>query len=111
MTEISTTPQDPATAREIFEIAFGKAYSAFHAKKKSKEYRDLSPRFWVAWMDLEEAIARKAPHEELQAEFAKAYKQFGAPGDFGYGTPPGEALKHLYYAWNDLVKAVNAPGA
>lgn len=111
MSEIITPPLDPVAARETFEIAFGKAYSAFFAKRKAKDFRDLSPRFWVAWMDLEEALQRKVDHEELKVEFTKANKQFGAPGDFGYGTPPGESLKHLYWAWNDLVKAMAAPAA
>lgn len=30
------------------------------------------------------------------------HKTFGAPGDYGYGTPQGDALKELYDAFNKI---------
>lgn len=88
---------------EAFKQAVIHAHEAF-AKNKRK-LTDLSPRFWAAWMDLEMACEWKVPFGELQLEFQKSYKQFGAPGDFGYGTPCGDGLKAVYDAWRDVVAA------
>lgn len=30
------------------------------------------------------------------------HKTVGAPGDYGYGTPKGDALKRLYDAHNEI---------
>ena len=77
--------------------------TTFH-KHKRKLRGDLSPRFWVALLDLEIIIndsdlAAKDPSDaEIRAEVIKNYRWLGAPGDFGYGTPCGDALKALYAA-------------
>lgn len=67
--------------------------------QNKRKLRDLSPRFWVALLDLEVA-ASLLTAADLIAEFPNAYKQLGAPGDFGYGTPCGDALANLYDWWN-----------
>jgi hypothetical protein len=71
--------------------------------KNSKKLRDLSPRFWIALMDLE--MCHDSPDEELLEVFSKAYRYLGAPGDFGYGTPCGDALRNLYEWWNAWLTA------
>jgi len=83
-----------------------RAHAAF-AKEKKKSLSDLSPRFWAAWMDLEMSIELGATFEELREEAIKSFKQFGAPGDFGYGTPCGDGLKAVYDAWRNVVAASN----
>ncbi|WP_109046773.1 hypothetical protein ABNQ39_20875 [Azospirillum sp. A26] len=32
----------------------------------------------------------------------EVYKAVGSPGDFGYGTPQGAALRNLYDAYNEI---------
>ena len=85
---------------ELFKRAVIKAHAAF--AKNKKKLTDLSPRFWVAWMDLEMAMKFQVPFDELREQWKKSYKQFGAPGDFGYGTPCGDGLKLVYDAWQEL---------
>lgn len=80
-----------------FKRAVIKAHAAFAKEKKS--LCDLSPRFWAAWMD-----------DEIRDQWKKSYKQFGAPGDFGYGTPCGDELKAVYDAWRDVVAAAPPVG-
>lgn len=72
-----------------------------------RQLSDLSPRFWVALMDLEIAAA-DSDDNELLAELQKAYHQLGAPGDFGYDTPCGGALRKLYDAWRLSKKTLAA---
>lgn len=108
MSTVMDSTDQVTVRRRDFEAAFKRAFDAFHKRKRLKAYRDVSPRFWVAWLDLQAVIERQAPLDELREEFGKAYRQFGAPGDFGYGTPPGEGLKQLYNAWNELLKAAAA---
>ena len=88
-----------------FKDAVTKAHAAFAKKKKSLS--DLSPRFWVAWMDLEMSLEFGTTFEEIREEAKKSFKQFGSPGDFGYGTPCGDALKTVYDAWRNVVAASN----
>lgn len=92
---------------ELFKQAVIKAHAAF--AKNKKKLTDLSSRFWVAWMDLEMALEFQVPFEELRDQWKKSYKQFGAPGDFGYGTPCGDGLKAVYDAWRDLNAASPPP--
>lgn len=87
-----------STAREQFKAAVISAHEEFAKRKRS--LRDLSPRFWAAWMDLEMALEWDEPFDAISKTFQTAYKQFGAPGDFGYGTPHGEALKAVYGSWS-----------
>ncbi len=70
----------------------------------------MSPRFWVAWMDLELCVSRGTT-EELLETFPKAYRYLGAPGDFGYGTPCGDALRNFYDWWNAWLTARKAVAA
>lgn len=82
-----------AEALTKFTEAFQTAHAAFLQVQKKREYRDLSPRFWVAWLDLELAIRDVLPFDELKVVFKQAYRYIGAPGDFGYGTPQGKGLQ------------------
>lgn len=87
-----------------FADAVRHAVETFNQPKHKRKLKDLSPRFWVALLDLE--LGCEEPDwEKLKAAFGSAYKQLGAPGDFGYGTPCGDALKDLYRRWNELCKA------
>lgn len=88
-----------------FKQSVIKAHAAFAKKKKCLS--DLSPRFWAAWMDLEMSLEFGATFDELREQAKKSFKQFGAPGDFGYGTPCGDGLKAVYDAWRDVVAASN----
>lgn len=92
--------EDVEEKLEQFKRAVIKAHAAF--AKNKKKLTDLSPRFWGAWMDLEMAMEFQVPFEELREQWKKSYKQFGAPGDFGYGTPCGDGLKMVYDAWREL---------
>ena len=84
-----------------FAMAVRHASSTFNDPKQKKHLRDLSPRFWVALLDLV-LDCENEDWSQLRATFNQAYRQLGAPGDFGYGTPCGDALKDLYYRWNEL---------
>lgn len=41
------------------------------------------------------------------AAIHSVYKAFGAPGDYGYGTPKGDALNSLYGSSGGLAKNIN----
>lgn len=71
--------------------------------KHKRKLRDLSPRFWVALMDLE-FICDSDNWAEIKLAFKDCYRYLGAPGDFGYGTPCGDALRNVYDSWNALCK-------
>jgi len=58
---------------------------------------------------LEMALEFQVPFDELLEQWTKSYKQFGAPGDFGYGTPCGDGLKAVYDAWRDVIAASTPP--
>lgn len=101
---ISVEEKEPIAMEEkleAFKLAIIKAHAAF--AKSKKKLSDLSPRFWVAWMDLEMVMEFQAPFDEIKAEFQKSRKQFGSPGDFGYGTLCGDCLKAVYDAWGAVV--------
>jgi flagellar biosynthesis/type III secretory pathway protein FliH len=55
-----------------------------------------------AFAEKEEPMRACYRHAELLCVLARAcegkdlYKSFGAPGDWGYGTPIGDALEHAY---------------
>lgn len=87
----------------VFKRAVIKAHAAFAKEKKS--LGDLSPRFWAAWMDLEMSLEFGESFDEICDQWKKSYKQFGAPGDFGYGTACGDGLKAVYDAWREVVTA------
>lgn len=91
---------------EIALKAFTEAVQTAHAAftKNKRQLSDLSPRFWVAWLDLEAALRDGVPFDELSSVFRSAYKRFGSPGDFGYGTPEGDGLAKVYRSWGELCK-------
>lgn len=82
--------------------------SVRHALKTFDEHKrkllDLSPRFWVALLVLEAGCA-EANWDELRKTFGAAHRRLGAPGDFGYGTPCGDALRDVYDSWGVLCAA------
>lgn len=78
--------------------------TTFSQPKHKRKLRDLSPRFWVALMDLELACGGE-DWDQLKLDFKAAYRYLGAPGDFGYGTPCGDALRAVYDTWNALCAA------
>lgn len=73
------------------------AYDAFTSH--SRELSDLRPSFWTALGRLV-AYARLDAPTMVAEVIANEHRQFGAPGDFGYGTPCGDALRELYDAHN-----------
>lgn len=82
---------DVSFARQVFE-------------KDRANLSDLKPAFWQAFKKLEKS-ADQDDWADLRVTFAECRKQLGAPGDFGYGHPTGDALKILYESWNKLCKA------
>lgn len=75
--------------------AFGREVS-----EGTLELRDLERgKMALALRNLVQATdGSESPRQILDA-FRDAYRACGAPGDFGYGTPFGDALKDLYNAW------------
>jgi len=71
----------------------------FHQHKK--ELEDLRSSFWDALSDLQAALLFDSD-EEIIAKLKKHKRALGAPGDFGYGTPCGDALRAVYEAWGNL---------
>ena len=41
----------------------------------------------------------------FQDAITRIHKAFGAPGDYGYGTPKGDALQALYASLNQASEA------
>ena len=72
----------------------------FYLPKHRKELSDLRPSFWHALGHVVLSIAIEESAQDDAAEItraiAKSHRQLGAPGDFGYGNPCGEALRALY---------------
>ena len=97
--------KDAMTEEHIkFADAVRHATQTFNDPKHKRKLRDLSPRFWIALLDLELACEEQ-DWDELKLSFKDAYRFFGAPGDFGYGTPCGDALRAVYDTWNVLCAA------
>ena len=96
-----------AATRRVRE-AISRAYAEFFSRKTSCKTRikELSPRFWVAIMDLK-VVAESDEPEELCRDVCKAERQLGSPGDCGYGRQPGESLHELYESSNALWKLLN----
>ncbi len=82
---------DASYVRQVFE-------------KHRRELKDLRPLFWAALRDIENA-ADQDDFALLKTHFPKWSTLLGAPGDFGYGTPCGDALRTLYESWNRLLKS------
>lgn len=97
------------SAREEFFKAARNFLAIFNSPKHKKHIGKLSPRFLVAMMDLEVILDTDPPmsSESLLAACRPLYRQFGAPGDFGYGHPSGDSLRALYDRHRDLGQAMN----
>jgi hypothetical protein len=49
-------------------------------------------------------VSFAASVDECKQAFNAAYRVLGAPGDFGYGTPEGDAMKGVYDSWNKALQ-------
>lgn len=87
-----------------FVAAVQHCVKTFHQPKHKKKFRNESPRFWCALLDLEQSC-KEENWKLLCKAFKECYRYLGAPGDFGYGTPCGDALRDVYDRWNDLCNA------
>ena len=85
--------------REL-RIAVHQLEKAFYDPKEKKQLSDLRPAFWHALGSVVLSAALIDSPEpdavEITRAIGKAHKQLGTPGDFGYGTPCGDALRNLY---------------
>lgn len=62
---------------------------------------DLSDKFWTSLVELCDFFGGVFP-EELPVKLIREwFRQLGAPGDFGYGTPVGDALRRFYETYNN----------
>jgi hypothetical protein len=61
------------------------------AEKIKTSANEASPEYWEQLHNAEllRVLARVCEGKDL-------YQSFGAPGDWGYGTPLGDALSHAY---------------
>lgn len=73
-----------------------RAYNS--AIDRLREKLDGDDEDWAAVQDLREAVELVRCLRRLvpACGLADIHKAFGAPGDFGYETPIGEALSRLY---------------
>lgn len=73
-----------------------------------RELADLRPEFWYRVGRLcGVALDATVTVGGLLSELRQAKPQLGAPGDFGYGTPCGDALRRLYDAWREMAAAIS----
>lgn len=93
-----------AAALANLQSAVRRCHVVFHQFEGTAATRGLSHRFWVALDDFAAmaGLATVNNCRELFPAFKAAYHWLGAPGDFGYGTPCGDALAGMYHAWNDF---------
>lgn len=68
------------------------------------ELSDLRPEFWIALGTIAGATSRASDRTDVVRVFQSAYRRLGAPGDFGYGTPCGDALRAIYDAYKEFVE-------
>ena len=80
--------------------------TAFYDPKERKKLTDLRPAFWhsLGHVVLSAALADTPESDavEMTKAIGKSHRQLGAPGDFGYGTPCGDALRTLYDRHNEV---------
>lgn len=90
---------DVKSADQAVRRAIRECCEAFEAARR--DLQDLSPRFWAALIDLRTAAdgLDPLPLPLLLAEIRRVHRTLGAPGDFGYGTREGKALRALYGAF------------
>lgn len=90
---------DALEALERLHSAARQAEQVFTAHKS--ELTDLRSSFWVNLRDVVEWTdpTLQPSYNVLRPLFHGCRVQLGAPGDFGYGTPCGDALRDLYGAW------------
>ena len=105
----TTTPADqsagPAEAAARLSIAMRDLYRPFLAE--ADRLRDMPSMFWV-WLGILSGKSSSDRPGTLIDWVNSARAVLGAPGDFGYGTPCGDAIKKMYDAHDDLVRALEA---
>jgi len=63
--------------------------------RDADQFKDLAPTFWMSLGRLMAAVhAREGT--ELVRVIGEVHRSLGAPGDFGYGTVHGDALRKVY---------------
>jgi hypothetical protein len=67
---------------------------------RSVEFNDRQTAAVIS-LGMAAEVHRDAPDNLIQA-VVDAHKVLGAPGDFGYGTPEGEAMRWVYDIGNRL---------
>lgn len=78
------------------------AANVFSAHRE--ELADLKPDFWAAIAGFQLAPASWSA-DQLIVAVTGSHRVLGAPGDFGYGTPCGDALRRVYDLTNQLIDA------
>jgi hypothetical protein len=77
----------------------------------ARELLDLRPQFWMALGMLRMAVECGEQIMPLCKLVSRcAGDALGAPGDFGYGSPCGDALKATYDATNRCFELARAAG-
>lgn len=71
-----------------------------HSLLRRKLLGDLPDSFWLAQVELVELFGGHFPDTLPVDKLRGWWKSLGAPGDFGYGTPVGDALRNLYDTFN-----------
>lgn len=91
---------DGVTPEKALQEAMGAVDALVRAADKSKEFGIREHRAVGVLADLTAGLRTAGPCVEaclrLLEGIGKAYKQLGAPGDWGYGRPEGDALQWLY---------------
>ena len=107
---IPSTPNEAVADEKTRElrIAVHQLEKVFYDPKEKKQLSDLRPAFWHALgsVVLSAALVDSPESDavEITRAIGKARKQLGAPGDFGYGTPCGDALRNLYDRHNEVCR-------
>lgn len=73
--------------------------------------REFKEREKVAVADLMTAASEATSVAECKAAFSSAYRVLGAPGDFGYDSPEGQAMQGVYQAWNKALQEAREAAA
>lgn len=101
-----------AAAAEL-RRAMKTAATTFYRQRQKIEENGKYPLGWKFWRGIE---ALALVHGAMQPDdliyiVRKHHQCLGAPGDFGYGTPCGDALRAVYDLNNALCSARKAGAA
>ena len=98
----------PTLETKVAELraAIHECETQFYLPKHRRKLGDLPPAFWHSLGALVlAAVVVELPEsdgKEITAVIGKVHRRLGAPGDFGYGTPCGDALRNLYDRHNEV---------